>query len=170
METSNPLDFVSTGVVEIYIRDINEPLFEYSLKLPEPADFSGFNDCHGPAVFPPDDPLRQGLLMINVDDTGFAMMWHFDWYFGEEPKNPRKMVAVWEHPSLATAGSSDGEMLDVTNPVTGELGWDIAEDGTRSAIVSGSFDLAISGSDYDGYVTAGTEELTFLFTLTPKSG
>ena len=56
METSNPIDFWSTGGVEVHIRDTNEPLFEYRLKLPEPADFSGFDECHGPAVFPPDDP------------------------------------------------------------------------------------------------------------------
>jgi hypothetical protein len=165
METSDPIDFVSTGVVEIHIR---EPNYEFDLIHSDPI--SGYDECHGPAVFPPDDPARQGLLMINnVSDTGFSMMWHFDWYFGEEahPKNPRKMVAVWEHPSLATAG---GEMLDVTNPVTGGIGWDIAADGTRSAIVSGPFDLLVSGSDYDGFVTAGTEELAFLLTLTPKAG
>jgi hypothetical protein len=168
METSNPLDFVSTGVVEIWIR---EPDYEFEPLYSDPI--SGYDGCHGPAVFPPDDPVRQGLLMINVDDTGFAMMWHFDWYFGEEPhpKNPRKTVAVWEHPSLATAGYGDGEMLDVT--------WDIAEDGTRSAIVSGPFVLVVSGSDYDGFVLVNPdpeepeeqpEELTFLVTLTPKSG
>ena len=82
---------------------------------------------------------------INVSDTGFNMMWHFDWYWSDEPhpRNPRKTVLVWEHPSLATAAHGT-EMLDVTNPVTGEPGWDLAEDGTRTAIVSGPFDLAVS--------------------------
>ena len=167
METAEPLhDFVSTGAVEIYIK---APSYQFDLLYSDPI--SGYNECHGPAVFPPDDPAHQGLLMINVSDTGFNMMWHFDWYWGDEPhpKNPRKTVAVWEHPSLATAAHGT-EMLDVTNPVTGEPGWDLAEDGTRSAIVSGPFNLAVSGSDHDGFVPAGTEELTFRLTLTPKAG